>query len=120
MRVSKTKLSVRMFPLMTMAMLAALPGTVISKETRTNSSGYFVFINVQPGPYALTVEKPGFKVEHVATFDIVVNQTLTQNLRLDVGAVTETVTVSAETPLLQASSSELGTAIEETPLKELP
>jgi len=95
-------------------------GTKIAKETHTNASGYFVFINVQPGPYGLTVEKPGFKAASVTAFDVDVNQTLTQNIRLDVGAITESVTVSAETPLLQASSSELGTVIAERQVKELP
>ncbi len=95
-------------------------GTKITNEASTNSGGHFVFINVQPGPYALTVEKRGFKVAKVAAFNIDVNQTLTQNIPLDLGAVSETVTVTTASPLLQSSSSELGTAIEETPLKELP
>jgi carboxypeptidase family protein/TonB-dependent receptor-like protein len=95
-------------------------GTRIIKEGQTNSNGYFTFINVQPGSYILTVEKPGFKSASVTTFEIQVNQTLTQNVQLEVGAVSEKVIVSTEAPLLQSSTSELGTVIEERPLKELP
>ena len=94
--------------------------TKISKEARTNSSGYYVFIHVQPGTYVLSVEKSGFKVANVTAFGVQVNQTLTQNITLQVGAVNETVVVSTETPLLQTSSSEIGTVIEERQVKELP
>jgi Carboxypeptidase regulatory-like domain len=95
-------------------------GTNVSKESHTNANGYFVFINVLPGSYVLTVENQGFKTAQVSAFDIEVNQTLTQNIRLDVGAISESVTVNAEAPLLQSSTSELGTVIAEKPLKELP
>lgn len=95
-------------------------GTNVTKEGQTNANGYFVFINVLPGSYVLTVEKQGFKTAQVSAFDIQVNQTLTQNIRLDVGAISESVTVSAEAPLLQSSTSELGTVIAEKALKELP
>lgn len=76
-------------------------GTNVTKEGQTNANGYFVFINVLPGSYVLTVEKQGFKTAQVSGFDMQVNQTLTQNIRLDVGAISESVTVSAEAPLLQ-------------------
>ena len=94
--------------------------TKVAKDGQTNSTGYFVFINVQPGSYVLTVEKAGFKSANVAALEIQVNQTLTQNVQLEVGAVTEQVTVTTAAPLLQSSTSELGTVIEEKPLKELP
>ena len=95
-------------------------GTKILSQTQSNASGYFVFINVQPGQYALSVENPGFKTAQVPQFEITVNQTLTQNLVLDVGNVADTVTVTAEAPLLQQSTTELGTVIAEQALKELP
>ena len=41
-------------------------GTKITNQTKTNSSGNFVFINVMPGAYILDVEKSGFKAAHVA------------------------------------------------------
>jgi hypothetical protein len=95
-------------------------GTKITSQARTTASGYFVFINVQPGSYFLSVEQPGFKITRISTFDVHVNQTLTQNVHLDIGAVTETVTVGAEAPLLQSSSSELGTVITERAVNDLP
>ena len=94
-------------------------GTGIVDQTQTNSSGYYVFLNVQPGPYVLTVENTGFKTARV-TFDIAVNQTLTENVSLAVGVLTETVSVTAQAPLLQQSTAELGTVISEQAVAELP
>src|SRR5436305_4888467 len=86
--------------------------TGVGDQARTNASGSYTFINVQPGPYVLTVENAGFKTAR-ATFEMSVNQTLTENLTLDVGSVNETVTVSSEAPLVQQSSTTLGTVISE-------
>ena len=94
--------------------------TGISDQAQSNSSGYFLFINVQPGNYTLSVEMTGFKTARVPVFQIAVNQTLTQNMVLDVGSITETVEVTAQAPLLQQSSTELGTVISEQAVKELP
>ncbi|MGH9582335.1 MAG: TonB-dependent receptor domain-containing protein [Bryobacteraceae bacterium] len=94
--------------------------TKVVERTPTNSNGYFVFINVQPGQYALDVTAKGFKSAEVPAFDIAVNQTMTQNLTLQLGAVTQTVEVTAQAPLLQASTANLGTAISEQAVKELP
>jgi hypothetical protein len=94
--------------------------TQVTDQTSTNSSGYFVFINVQPGSYTLSVGATGFKTAQVPAFTLAVNQNMTRNLVLDVGAVNQTVEVTAEAPLLQQSSSNLGTVISEQAVKELP
>jgi hypothetical protein len=95
-------------------------GTNIATLTETNGTGYYLFLNVQPGTYALTVEMGGFKSARLPSLIVAVNQSITQNVRLEVGAVNESVTVTAETPLLQQSSSELGSVITEEAVRELP
>src|ERR1051325_8091168 len=74
-------------------------GTGIVDQIQANASGFFVFLNVQPGSYFLTAENPGFKTTRV-TFDLAINQTLTQNFTLEVGGLNKTVTVTAQAPLL--------------------
>lgn len=95
-------------------------GTNISDKASTNASGHFLFINLQPGKYALAVEKQGFKKVEVPAFELGVNQAITQPVSLGVGSASETVEVSAQSPLLQASSSELGTVIPEKAVNDLP
>jgi hypothetical protein len=95
-------------------------GTNIHAQAETNATGYYRFLNVQPGSYTLTVEMAGFKSERVSAFDIAVNQAITQNIRMDVGAVSDSITVTAEAPLLQQSSTELGSVITEQAVREMP
>ena len=81
--------------------------TQIVDLVKTNQNGYFLFINVKPGSYTLSVEMTGFKTARVPAFDLAVNQNISQNIALDVGALTESVVVTAEAPLLQSSTSDL-------------
>jgi hypothetical protein len=95
-------------------------GTQIANSAVTNASGNFVFVNVQPGTYVLTVELQGFRTAQTAPFDVRVDQTVTRMIGLSVGTLTESVTVSAAAPMLQAASTELGTVITEKVVHDLP
>jgi len=94
---------------------------VISRKN-TNGQGAFNIVNLLPGTYALTVEKSGFKTVALPPFKLDVNQTLTQNITLQVGSSTETVTVNENTVgvMLQRASTEMGTTIDETEVHDLP
>src|SRR5256884_8525338 len=94
--------------------------TGIDDRATTNSYGYFVFINVKRGMYVLGVEARDSKTTRISSFEVGVNQTVTQAVSLDVGAVNEQVVVSAETAMLEASTSELGTVIPEKAVNDLP
>jgi len=86
----------------------------------TNASGVYVFINVPPGNYKLSVQATGFSTAEEPPFPLRVNDVQTHDITLKVGAVTETVQVTAEGALLQQSTSELGTVINEEAVKDLP
>ena len=95
-------------------------GTGIAASAVTNASGVYAFVSVAPGAYTLKAEISGFKVARVATFVVNVNQTLTQDITLSVGNVAQSVEVKAEAPLLQASTSELGTVVGAQAIERLP
>ncbi len=99
-----------------------LVNTVTRLENRatTNADGYYVFVNVAPGAYSLKIENTGFKGAQLPTFTVGVNQTVTQDVSLQLGQVSETVNVSAEAELIQKSSAELGTVIQEKAVEDLP
>jgi hypothetical protein len=108
---------------------AAVPGstvtlvnkaTNIEKQAATNESGYFTFVNVNPGTYSLRVEARGFSTAQTPPFDVGVNQTVPQNITLAVGSVSQTVEVVAAGEMLQSSSSELGTVIPKEAVEDLP
>jgi hypothetical protein len=73
-----------------------------------------------PGRYSATVEAPGFK--KLVRDNLVLNiaQTMTLDLTLDVGGVTEQVTVTAEAPLLETSKADRGGVIDRERVHELP
>ena len=83
--------------------------TKIASTRATNGSGGFTFVNVQPGSYVLSVEKQGFKKTDVSPFDVGVNQTVSHNIKLQVGAVDQTVQVTAEGTLIEPTTTELRT-----------
>ncbi len=96
--------------------------TNVVSQTSTNAAGAFTILNLLPGSYLLTVEKTGFKKVELPAFKLDVNQTLTQNITLAVGATSETVTVNADAVgvMIQRASTELGTTIDEEAMHELP
>jgi hypothetical protein len=95
-------------------------GTNIANRATTNNSGYFVFINLPPGSYVLKAEKSGFKTVQTAPFEIGVNQTVTQQLSFAVGTASEVVNVTAESALIDSTTTELGTVIPEKAVGDLP
>src|SRR5215470_5787991 len=94
--------------------------TKIETSATTNQSGYFVFVNVKPGNYIIRVEVAGFKKAITVPFDLLVNETATQNIALALGEVSETVEVSAGAELVHGSNSELVTVINEKTVQDLP
>jgi hypothetical protein len=84
-------------------------GTKIVRTIATNASGNFVFVSVPPGAYVIGAELSGFKSAQTVPFVIAVGETVNRSLSLAVGALSEAVTVAAQSPLLQVASSELGT-----------
>src|SRR6266542_1333972 len=107
---------------------AAVPGAVvrltnqatkIESVAKTNESGFFVFVNVRPATYMLSVEVPGFKGGQTQ-FDVGVSETVTQNIALTVGQVSEAVEIISGTEMVQRSSSDLGTVISKKAVQDLP
>lgn len=94
--------------------------TNVAVQVATNQSGSFVFTSVRPGAYVLSVEMQGFRTAQVPAFEVGVNQTVTQDVRLTVGGISETIEVTAEAEMLQQTSAELGTVISEKPVVNLP
>src|SRR6266404_336547 len=94
--------------------------TRLESRTTTNDNGYFLFINVSPGTYSLRIESTGFKSANVPAFTVGVNGAATEDVSLQLGQVTVNVTVSAQAELIQRSSAELGTVIQQEAVEDLP
>lgn len=78
-----------------------------TREMLTNAEGRFVFTPVQPAVYDLVIEAPGFKKYEQREIKVFANDRIAlPDVILDVGAVTETVTVEGSVVTLQTQSAE--------------
>ena len=94
--------------------------TGVTTSANTNADGDFVAPFLLPGPYEVAVEKSGFRKALRAGITLLVADTVRIDFSLEVGAVTDTTTVTAEAPLVKADTSELGQVVEQKPIEELP
>ena len=97
--------------------------TATNVETRTVSSetGTYRILNLPVGTYVLTATAPGFQTHVRRNILVQVNQTTVVDVGLQVGAVSETVTVEASAvPLIQTESSDVGMVIESQRFLDLP
>lgn len=95
--------------------------TNISRSTTSNDAGRYIFVNVSPGTYDLTATKPGFRVSKFSGQTVNVGTPLTLNVKLDVGATSETVEVTYTPGAdLQTMNASVGTTIGFQNLQELP
>ena len=93
--------------------------TGVETSMQANETGIYNFLNILSGDYQLSVQAEGFKrVE--TTFAVTVGQTLVQDFTLEIGAVAETVEVSAQAELLQSATAELGTVVTSKAVNDLP
>lgn len=94
--------------------------TRVQFTTKTNNEGVYVLPNLPPGPYRLQVSKVGFKT--IIRPDIVLNvqDALSINFTLPVGAVLETVTVQGGAPLVNTESASVSTVIDRRFVENLP
>ena len=96
-------------------------GTGVSLTTETSSAGSYVFDLIQAGSYSVSVEKQGFKKFVSTRNTVLVNQPATVNVALEVGGLSETVSVEASAEQVQTSSSgNLGGTIEQRTIEALP
>lgn len=94
--------------------------TSVASTTVTNDKGEYSFPVLNPGTYELQVEAPGFKKLDQKGITIVTQTAATQDAKLDIGQVTETIDVTAEAELLATSEASTGTDIDRQKLEDIP
>ena len=94
--------------------------TGITTETATNEAGLYTFPLLQSGSYQLRVLSEGFKPVTRGGIVMETSTVRTVDVQLELGDVTETVTVEAAAPLLQAETSTVGQLIERATVMNMP
>jgi hypothetical protein len=87
----------------------------------TNSVGQYTFVNVTPGQYRISVKKGGFRTATVEDLTVEVAKSFNVDVKLEIGQVTESVTVTTEARVeLQTTDAQVGDVVGGTTLVRLP
>jgi len=107
----------------------ALPGvdvTVTQTDTGmqrvaiTNADGGYVFASLPIGPYKLSARLSGFSVFEQTGITLAVGDTRSANVRLKLGTLEETITVTADAPLVETRNVNVGTVVSQEQIVSLP
>ncbi|MBA3974279.1 MAG: hypothetical protein C0504_08705 [Candidatus Solibacter sp.] len=91
-----------------------------TRQTKSDGAGNYNLPQVRPGNYRLSVSGPGFSTTAIDNLRLLVNTPVTQNVRLEVGAVSETVSVSAEATQINTVDATVGNTFGTKPVLQLP
>src|SRR6476661_2198842 len=93
-------------------------GTAFSAVS--NDLGQYRFLFVNAGSYRLSVEAPGFRTFLREDLQLTIGQAATLDVPLQVGTQSETVTVAATAPVLEAEKADRGMVVDQKSLSQLP
>ncbi len=102
------------------AVTATSAGTGQTRAVVTGKDGNYVVPNLAPGTYQVRVEKAGFRTLAREGIRLATGETVRVDLQLQVGGLTDTVTVTADAPLLRSATSSLGQVIDNGKVVQLP
>jgi hypothetical protein len=95
-------------------------GTVLRVTATTNARGEFTVPFLPAGRYTIGIETPGFKTLQQTNLELVVGEKVRRNFTLELGAVGETVTVTAAAPLVNAVNAQQDVNFSSLDVRELP
>src|SRR6266536_4064452 len=108
---------------------AVVPGATVSAKNEatgvtstqtTTDSGVYAFSSLPVGNYTITIEKQGFKTLQNIDNPLEVGTPLTVDAALEVGQVSETVTVTGGSEQLQTANATIGNVVEQKAIEALP
>ncbi len=94
--------------------------TNLIRETVTNAEGNYSLVNVLPGEYDVKVQLSGFRQGIRARVPVSIGQIARVDMTLEVGTVTESVTVTSEAQLLQTDKADVSTELKSQEITSLP
>jgi hypothetical protein len=107
-------------PLPGASVVAASPVLMGTAAALTDANGAYRLINLPPGTYTVTASMPGFKTIKQTGVLVQVGQTYMVNLKTDVSAVSEEITVTGAAPVVDVESNKITSVITTELLQKLP
>jgi trimeric autotransporter adhesin len=94
--------------------------TQVSRATVSNAQGEYIFSQLDPANYSIAVEAPGFKKLEKTGVIVGTAQFLTVDLKVEIGAVTSSVQVNEEVPLIETANASNGQVLDAQKMTDLP
>lgn len=96
-------------------------GTNVSREATTNSDGYYKIVNLPPGDYELNVKAANYKTALIPSVKLTIGQTINQDVPLEVGDLSATVTVTSVSPnMVETTSTTIASVVDQQRIENLP
>ena len=92
----------------------------IERTTETDSSGNYQIAALPVGSYRVEVKADGFSTQSVSELRLEVSQTAVQNFQMQVGGVTQQVTVTAQPGVVESTTTTVGQVISQRTVQEIP
>ena len=103
------------------AVTAKNSATNVSREATTNDEGFYKIVNLPPGDYAVTVTAPNYKTAILPIVKITVGQTAVQDIPLEIGEVSATVTIQGASPtIVETTNTAVASTIDQQRIENLP
>ncbi len=94
--------------------------TGLTRTTETTEGGLYGFQRLPVGAYTLSVEAGGFKTARRTNVELTVGAVATINIAVEIGAAQETVSVTAEVPVVETTRSQTSTTVTSQEVRDLP
>ena len=94
--------------------------TSVERAAQTDSDGNYSIASLPVGTYTIEVQAQGFKRDLVQHFAIEVGRTIQRSFQLQVGDVSENITVTADAPVIESATTSVGTVINQRTVQEIP
>jgi hypothetical protein len=108
---------------------AVLPGATVSvrntatgatRDTVTNPEGLYSVPALNPGTYTVKAELAGFAPQTQERVEVLTGANMSVEMKLGLAAVSETITVSGQSPLVESTQSVISSSIRQTEVAQLP
>jgi hypothetical protein len=99
---------------------ASSPSLATERTTTSDENGFYRITALPAGTYTLIASGTGFANSTFGSVEVTVNRTLTLDVQLEVGKIQEQVSVTAETQLIDSTSSATGTTVTPRQIQDLP
>src|SRR5262245_42287840 len=99
---------------------ATQTATGVARTTQSSGAGVYSLSSLPPGVYDVQIEASGFKTAKLPVVDLGVGGVATLDVKMEVGGIEESVSVTAAAPVVETTRSQTSTLVDDRAVAELP